>query len=360
MMKTWMMHRNLALLGLLAVAACDQVGTGLFNDDLTPDEVLELTVLEDEGSFDIPVEITTVGTDVAASFGASRVSEGRSLTADAQRHFAAAREALRAGDRPRALEEAREARRLIARAVLATGGQEALDALIERIEEISLTADDDDDVFDDPRDIADELKTLADAARDLLARGDSVGAGERAILGEQRARYRRGRRDHRGDINPDRARLAVGLAGTSVSLAERLIANQDVPPRDNATDVADRQNRWLMHANRMLERAEQALANGRFARAVHFAQHAHWSALKAVILPGGITEEELDAMVVVADNLYAEAEAELRDDSSELELRLFERAGRLIELGKSKLEEGNKRGVAPLWRASVICAWLLP
>jgi HEPN domain-containing protein len=358
MMKR-MMHRTLALLGLLAVAGCQEAGTGPFMDGLTSDEVLELTVLEEDDSYDIALELTSVGTDVASSFGVGRISERRSLTMDATTRFASAREALRSGDRPRALEEAREARRLITRAILATGGQEALDALIERIEELAITAGEDEDVFDDPGDVADELDGLADRARRLLASGDSIGAGERALLGEQRARYRRGRRDHRGDVNPDRARLSVALAETAVSLAERLIAADDIPVTDTAVDVADRRNRWLMQAQRMLERAQRALENGHLARAVHFAQHAHWSALKAVILPGGITEAELEAMVEVTDTLYAQAEAALGDDATELQLRLFERAGRLIELGKEKLAEGNKRGVAALWRASVICAWLL-
>ena len=149
------------------------------------------------------------------------------------------------------------------------------------------------------------------------------------------------------DIRPDRARLAVSLAETAVALAERLINARDVPVRDAVTDVADRQNRWLAHAKRMLERAQRALENGHFARAVHFAQHAHWSALKAVILPGGITEAELEAMIKVAEELYGQAEAALGDAPSELELRLFQRAGRLIELGKTRIEEGHKRGVAP-------------
>jgi HEPN domain-containing protein len=235
------------------------------------------------------------------------------------------------------------------------GGRDAVEALIERIEELGLTTGEDGDLFDDADAVGDEMGTLADQARDLLARGDSVGAAERALLGEQRARLRR------RDVGPDRARLAVALAETAVSLAERLIASQDVPTpvRDAVTDVANVQNRWLMHAHRMLERAQQALANGRYARAVHFAQHAHWSALKAVILPGGVTEEELKAMVDLADNLYAEAEASLPDEPTELQKLMFQRAGRLIELGKTKLEEGNKRGVAALWRASVICAWLI-
>lgn len=356
MTKTMKMtHRALALAGVLALAACDQVGTGPAANDLTPEEQLELAVLEDEGSYDLPIELTSVETDVAATFGDRAVPEGRDLIGRARLKFLSARQALATGNTRRALEDAREARRLLARAALALGGRDAVEALIERIEELGLTTAEDGDLFDDADAVGDEMGTLADQARDLLARGDSVGAAERALLGEQRARLRR------RDVAPDRARLAVSLAETAVSLAERIIASQDVPTpvRDAVTDVANLQNRWLMHAHRMLERAQQALASGQHARAVHFAQHAHWSALKAVILPGGITEEELKAMVELADNLYAEARASLPDEPSELQKLLFERAGRLIELGKSKLEEGNKRGVAALWRGSVICAWLV-
>jgi HEPN domain-containing protein len=307
----------------------------------------------DEGSYDAPIELTSVESDVAAAFGDRNVFEGRGLIDRARLRFREARRALAAGKPRLALEQAREARRLLARAVMALGGRDAVVALIERIEELGLTSGEDADLFDDASAVGDEMETLAEDARDLLARGDSVGAAERALLGEQRARLRR------RDVHPDRARLAVSLAETAVSLAERLIASQDVPVRDAVTDVANVQNRWLMHAHRMLERAQEALANGRYARAVHFAQHAHWSALKAVILPGGITEAELEAMVELADNLYAQAEASSPDEPTELQKLLFERAGRLIELGKTKLEEGNKRGVAALWRASVICAWLI-
>jgi HEPN domain-containing protein len=204
--------------------------------------------------------------------------------------------------------------------------------------------------------VAEELGSLADQARDRLAAGDSLGAGERALLGEQRARLRRGRHDHRGDVLPERARLSVTLAETAVSLAERLIAANDIPVTDAASD---RQNRWLAHARRMLDRAQTALANGHFARAVHFAQHAHWSALKAVVLPGGVSDEEIRAMIDLADELYAQAEAVVGDDSPELRRLLLKRAARLIELGKARLEQGYVRGVAALWRASVLCDWLV-
>lgn len=358
-MKTKRMHSAALAFALLALAACDQDSTGPAEGVLTPAELQELAVLEDEASFSVALELFTVSEEIAGPAAVGAVGAGRQHDTRARAHFAAAVEALRAGDQRAALEEARSARRLITQAIVATLGPEAIDALIERIEDLSMTDIDDDDVFDDPGTVSDDLTRLADAARDRVAAGDSLGAGERALLGEQLARHHRGRFDHRGDVRPERARLAVSLAETAVALATRLIAADDVPTTDVASDVSDRQNRWLAHANRMLERAQRALGNGNFVRAVHFAQHAHWSALKAVILPGGITEEEIRAMVDLADELFAQAGEVVGDDASELERRLLQRAGRLIELGKERLEAGHKRGVAALWRASVICSWLL-
>ena len=109
----------------------------------------------------------------------------------------------------------------------------------------------------------------------------------------------------------------------------------------------------------MLAVAQRALENGHYARAVHYAWHAHWSALRAVILPGDITEDEIAAMVELAKHLYAEAEVAIGDDPTELEARLFARAGRLIEIGEKMIADGLKRGVAPIWRAAVISRWLM-
>jgi len=356
-MRTLKNRRSLALFGLLAFAACDDVATDVAFDELTTQEQLELAVLADQASFDIATDLTQVMNDVAMMRGMGGAVQARALNADARAAFAEARAAMLSGDHHRALEASAIARRLIARALIATGGVPAVEDLIERLEDILMTIDP--EVFDDPDALRAELEAIIAEAHALLAAGDSVGAAARAILGEQRARLRRGRQHRRGDIAPDRARLAVALGGSAVSLAERLIA-ADVVPTDVAEgDVDHHRNRWLAHAHRMLEMAEQALAHGRFARAVHFAQHAQWSALKAVILPGGITTEELRAMVGLAETLHEQAKAALGEDPTELELRLFERAGRLIEIGIEKLEAGHKRGVAALWRSAVISHWLI-
>jgi hypothetical protein len=351
-MKSTRIQAFLALIGVLALAACDAVGTGPALDDLTVQEQQELEVLSDPGSFDIALELTETTSDVASDLGHMQALHGRSLNAQARARFAEARAAMLNGDHRAALDAARLARRLVAEALREMGGDAALEALIERIEELALGIDEED--FDDPDAVRAELESLAAEARQLLADGDTLAAAARAILAEQRARHRR-------HPNPsvDRVRLAVSLAGTAVSLAERLIAQQSMPVRNSGSDVADRQNRWLGHARRLLAKSEAALAAGNLRRALHLAQHAQWSALKAVILPGGIQDEELRAMVVLAEDLYGQAVEALGDDPTDLDARLLARTADLIELGIQQLERGHKRGVAALWRAAVISAWLI-
>ncbi|MDX1494448.1 MAG: HEPN domain-containing protein [Longimicrobiales bacterium] len=346
--------RLTALLALFAVAACDDVSTDPGLLQLTDAEQLELAVLADQGSYDVATEVATVATDVAAEDGMAAVTDARELNTQAQAAFAQARSAWLAGDYREALRLSRIARRLVARALIATGGVPSVEDLIERLEDFLQTIDA--EVVDDPDALRAELESIVAEARALLEAGDSVEAAARAILGDQRLRHRRGHRDRPFHVRDDRARLEVAFAGVSIQLAERLIAS-DAAASD--VEIADRQNRWLRHAHRMLELAQRALENGRWGRAVHFAHHAQWSALKAVILPGGVTEAELRMMVEVAAHLLEEAEASLGDDATELQMRIFNRAADLYETGVRRLEAGQKRGVAALWRSSTMSAWLI-
>lgn len=353
-MKTLGNLRLSALLALFAVAACDDVATDPALQELTPDEQLELSVLADESSYDVATEVATVTMDVAADGGLPGVSDARSLAAQARIAFAQARAAFMASDHREALRLSRLARRLVARALVETGGVPAVEDLIERLEDFLLTIDA--DLVDDPEALRAELEAIIAEATALLEAGDSVEAAARAILGDQRLRHRRGHRDRPFHVGEDRARLEVAFADRSVALADRLITSDAAATE---AEIADRQNRWLTHAERLLAMATRALENGRYGRAVHFAHHAQWSALKAVILPGGVTEEELRTMVDVAETLLAEAEASLGDEPTELQLRVFNRAGHLFEIGVRRLEEGKKRGVAALWRSSTMSAWLI-
>jgi hypothetical protein len=62
--------RNLrfsALMALFAVAACDDSGTDPSFDDLTREQQLELSVLEDQGSFDAAIIMSSVTGEVATT-----------------------------------------------------------------------------------------------------------------------------------------------------------------------------------------------------------------------------------------------------------------------------------------------------
>lgn len=356
-MQTLKNLRISAVLALFALAACDDVGTEPALQELTPNEELELAVLADQGAFDDAVEVATVSYEVATETGDPRASDARSLSEQARVAFDQARAAWLAGDRVEALRLSRLARRLVARALIETGGLPTVEDLIERLEDLLLTVDA--EVVDDPEALKAELEKIIAEARAMLASGDSVGAAARAILGDQRVRHHRGDRQRPFHVGPDRARLEVAFAVSSLALAERLIAS-DVEPTDVAeTELRDRRNRWLMHAERMLAMAERALENGLLGRAVHFAHHAQWSALKAVILPGGVTEEELRLMVDVSKRLLEEAEASLGDEPTVLQLRVLRRATDLYELGVRRLEAGYRRGVAALWRSATMSRWLI-
>lgn len=365
-MKTATTRHFFGLLAVFALAGCDESPTDDAFHDATAEQEMELAVLADEGAIEVATVLSTLATDVAATYGRGGTLQARALDAEARAAFDEARAAMLTGDHARALDAARLARRLVARALLATGGLPVVEDLIERLEDLALTIDA--ELVDDPEALRAQLEAIVAEARALLASGDSVAAAARAILGEQWALLRRGRHDRAFDIGADRARLEVAFASEAVALAERLIANATVPTdaalsdateSDAATDVTERQNRWLAHAQRLLALAELALENGHFGRAVHFAQHAQWSALKAVILPGGITEEELRASVGVAHELYEQAGEAIGDDAGALQLRVYERAGDLLGLGIRRLEAGYVRGVAALWRSSTLSAWLI-
>lgn len=358
--------RVAALAAIAAVAACDSDSTEPDFEQFSVQEQMELSVLEDQDSYDAAVVLTSVSAEVAMTGGGRGGAEAQSLQNQAASAFAEARAAHMAGDHRRAIDASRAARRLVAAAMIATGGIPAVEDLIERLEDMLLTMTD--ETVDDVDALTAELEAILDEARALLEAGDSVGAAARAILGEQRIQQRRGRhlRDFR--VGAERARFEVALAGTAVQLATRLLQDDVVPDAavtDASTDEAeadavhDRRDRWLAHARKWLQKAERAYDAEHYHLAVHFAWHAQWSALKAVILPGGITEEEIRALHQLSLELHEQATEALGDDPTDFQLRVLNRAGHLIEIGVRKLENGHRRGIAALWRSATMSAWLL-
>ncbi len=360
-MKTLKRNPTLAFLGILAVAACeDGTPTAPIVDELfTLDETIELEVLASKANIAVALELADASNNVASSRGDVRAQDGRDFHDRARLRFTDAQDDLARGNRRAALDKARDARRLVVRAIEATGGGRAVAAMVERLEATASTIGEDVDSFDNPTDVASELNRLAVSARDALSRGDTTRAGERVIFGDQRTHDRRANdrsgRDRRGhdrgsDVGPRRAELAIELGATAVALAERLLEN-DV--------INDVRSRFLATAHELLKKARAAYAEGHYGRAVHFAEAASWAALKPVVLPGGITEEEMRAMIDLANSLHEEARAALGDAPTEMQIAMFERAGRLIELGEKMVAEGKQRGVGPLWRGAVISSWLI-
>ncbi len=198
-------------------------------------------------------------------------------------------------------------------------------------------------------------------------------AGALAILGLQRVRFRLRHHDRPDDHWRNRARLRVALAHSAVRLAQRLLWSVDVAVTPdltvdlavdvevNVTSLHDVQNRHLQLAKKQLAMAERALAAGRFARAVHFAELASWSALKAVVLPGGVNEADARRILWVSETLFERACPPVISDAASdlLRDRLCTRAGRLLAKGKMMLEEGKIRGIGPLWQSAVISHWLI-
>jgi hypothetical protein len=149
---------------------------------------------------------------------------------------------------------------------------------------------------------------------------------------------------------PDRAGLAVEFAGSAVALAGRILDEKGAtPPQLELLDAAEE----------FLRKAEAALAEGDHGRAVGFAEKACWTALKAVVLPHGVSVEEARMIHEVAEELLEAARAEVGDGGDSVESVVFGWAVRFFEIGSAQLEGGSVRAVAPLWKSAILSAWIV-
>lgn len=199
-----------------------------------------------------------------------------------------------------------------------------------------------------PDEAARDEVVLDEAATSLSGQeGEMAVEVERGVERDRRRRHDRARH-HRHDV--DRVRLAVGLGSTAVGLAARIL-------HDEGADEA--QLRLLESAARFQEQAEAALAEGHAARAVAMAGKACWTALKAVVLPGGITEEEARFVHELAEERLRGARAEVEGGGSAVEVVLLRWAARFFEIGSAQLAEGDVHGLAALWKSAVVSSWIL-
>lgn len=199
----------------------------------------------------------------------------------------------------------------------------------------------------DPVIPASQETVLTEAALDGTA--DQVETQQQDMFGDAERTRERDRANGIDRPAVDRVGLVVAFASAAVDLASEIL-------RDEGAD--DRQIALLERAVGYERAAVAALEAGNAGQAVRMAQAACWTALKAWILPDGITHEEVQSVKDTAAELLAEATAAVGGDDGVRGL-VLSWATRFHEHGLEKLEAGEVRGVAALWKAAVLSYWLL-
>lgn len=344
----------LAVLGL-AAACTDQGPVAPLDEDLTLDQEAELalSVLNDDLATEAALSMAEVSAPAAmrAGMGPRHQQNAGSLASQARFRFQQAVQALGEGERLQATVRAREARRLVAQAMMEAGGQGALNAAVERMEHLQEAVQADMGAYDDAHGLLGELAMLRQVARNQMGKGNLLDAAATGVLAEQRHRFRYHWRQMDTQDRTARAEFTVELAETAVGLATRLLDEAGGPDEEQAV--------FLAIAQEQLAQAQAAMESEDLWRAMHLAHLAQWSALKAVVLPGGVTDDEARALHELALALQEEAVAAVGDTPTELQTLLLTRVERLVENGEAKLADGETRGIAAFWQAAVICAWLL-
>ena len=316
------------------------------------EDQVALQVLENPLTIDAALALAETNTTAAAHHGMGHGQQqvANQLMNEARLRFQAAVNALNEGEQVRAAEESREARRLIARAMEMANGPHGFSSLVEHAEELVTDVGQDPGAFNDAQNLQHELNQFAVQARQRLQQGDGPGAGQLGVLAQQRHQHRARWSHGEGVALDERAELGVGLAQAAVSLASELLADGE---------PVEEQLQYLEAAEEFLAEAITALEAGDYPEAIYLAQHAQWAALKAVVLPGDGNQEEGEAMLALALELYAEAEAAVEADPTELRVELLARALQFIEAGQSQLADGDHCGIGAFWHSAVISTWLI-
>lgn len=400
-------YRPWILAALLVAGACSDVGTGPAVDDaaISAEDQIALSVLDQPLAVDAALWLAGDGSTASpwhpSEHGLTSVTVQR-----ARRHFDEAVSAMRRGDKGGAAQGAAEARTLVAGQVMAHGPQ-AVTAMIERLEDMAVSAAGDPGRPHDAMVLAGHMERLAGSARQAVQGGNMTAAAALGVMGEQLIAYHGGRagsmagqgsgtgmgqngsmgqgsgmgtgmgqghgagtgsgmgqghglgtnptggRDHDGWMDGGSAanvELMVALGATAVDLAEGILAE----------DGADaEQAEYLAAARASLAQALEAAAGENLSSAHYLAGLAQWQALKAVVLPGGVTEDEVDQMLVLAQSLYDDAVLAVGDSPSTLQADLLARAGAMIQMALSHQGWRGSTTVSPLWRAAVMAAHVL-
>lgn len=356
-MKTRPLFPILSLFAVLALGACeDGTSTAPVQEALSLEDELALQIIADDEAIDAALDLVD-GTDGSMrrrgmGHGMGRGTQGASaLRSEARAHFEAARAAYMAGDMVLALDEARAGRMVVAGAVESMMGRSAIHGMVEQLEAMADMVPMDDATYENAAGLGLHLGMLGASAREALNQGNFGEAGSCGVLGQQLARQgqRHFRRGH-GEPDEEHVRVKVQFGATAVALATRILEEQGADEEQQA---------FLAAAEEYQAGAEAALEAGELRRAAYLANLAEWNALKAVVLPGGITDDEVRYVLDLATEAYAAAEAALAGGATELQADLLAAAKRMLDNGEEHVLQGYVRGVGALWRSAVISTWLV-
>lgn len=340
---------TLGILALLPLAACEDAGPMEATvEELSLEDQLALDLLADPTTVEAALELLDTHSGAAYRNGWNQ-APGKGGHTQAELAFRQAQDALAQGDLLRARDRARDGRRLVSEGIQLAGGQRAIEGMVERLESLPTSISADPSAFVNSAKLGLQVGMLATMAREAARKGDHTRAGALGVLSEQafRHQYRNNEQDP-----SRRGALAVAFGAEAVDLAKRLLDEQVGGADTEQLDL-------LATAEEFLAQARTALEAGENKRAGHLAKQAQWWALKAVVLPGGITDEEARFILGVADTLLTDARTAVGPEPTDLEAALLARAARMLERGKSSLENGVCRGIGALWQSAIISSYLL-
>lgn len=334
-----------ALVAAFGLAACSESPAG-------PDVTASVGDPELEVAADVDLAESAVqDAEISLSVSGPPSPEVQDLIDQARAKWKEAREAFAAGDKELARELADEARMLLAEALITARGEEVIDAMLARLDNIIERLAEPAEHYDRPAELKAILETCADEAQALADAGDTIGAGAQLIYCLQladraRLRFRDMVRDR---IN--HARLAVARGHEAVGLATRMLGDS---PTQTQMDL-------LTAAEALQRTAEAALGQGSPRRAAALAHRAESTALAAVVDIDGVSPEEARAILDADEALIAAAEAAIGPDPTPQQRALLAIAVRLHDAGLRVLSSSDRgrRGVGLLWHSAVTAAILV-
>ena len=328
------------LWGALYIGGCTDTPSDPGFDEMPPMEDVEIEMATD------PDLTASLIEDVSISMTANMTAAASVEISTAEGLFSQARVELTRGEYERVRSLGDQAREALGRALTRGRDRSSLDNYIDRTRHLRrrLAAGDTDD-FDRPGELERDIDRLLGEATAALSRGDDVTAGKRVVEANERTDRSRARR-HRGD--PEKgARLVVAMAKQAVELANRLL---------NGTEIGERQQHLLDTAARLAGASAEAFQKGHFRQAIMLGHKAVSVSLMAVVRPEGVTDDEIRALIELAESELAAARAALDLEPNEDLEKLLNRAVEAFESGVQHVENGNTRGIQLIWRAAVVGA----